>query len=215
MNKIQKAMNGFLFTLATKIFSVIKINLITGSYALSLSGSTLLSPLAGAFMGITGSIIVLCTRIVLHAFLYKSFSLSFLALCIPGFCASLYWATKSSIFRLFLTLMWILLFIIHPIGNDAALYSLYWLIPALLYFVPKKSLYLDALGSTFVAHAVGSVIWLYTIPMTATMWLSLIPVVACERFLITCGMIIAHKTITKGINIINTLTQIKTTPVTQ
>ena len=49
------------------------------------------------------------------------------------------------------------------------------------------------LGSTFTAHAVGSVIWLYAglVPNPET-WLALIPVVVLERILFASGMFVGY-----------------------
>lgn len=85
------------------------------------------------------------------------------------------------------------LFIAHPTGNAAWAYSLYWLIPVGISVIASKHTLLLALQSTFIAHAVGSIIWLYTTDMTATMWLSLIPLVAIERFTIAGLMHLGHK----------------------
>jgi len=78
------------------------------------------------------------------------------------------------------------LFVIHPVGTIAFAYSLYWLIPVCLWILNRfnllKGIFSTALQSTFVAHAAGSIIWLYTLNMPATKWLSLIPIVAVERF---------------------------------
>src|SRR2546430_1999084 len=52
--------------------------------------------------------------------------------------------------------------------------------------------FLQALGSAFIAHAVGSVIWLYTVGMTPAAWLGLIPVVFVERMLCAAGMTVAY-----------------------
>jgi len=107
----------------------------------------------------------------------------------------LYWATNHPVIRVGLPLLCMGLFIAHPIGSQAFLYSFYWLIPIVLYAFPHQSLFLQSLGSTFVAHAVGSVIWLYTVPMTAGMWLGLIPVVIIERVLFALGMVVMHQVI--------------------
>src|SRR5207237_10360114 len=85
------------------------------------------------------------------------------------------------------------LFIVHPIGSQAFMYSFYWLIPIGLFGLARKTLFLEALGSTFVAHAVGSVIWLYTVPTTAGMWVGLIPIVAVERLLFAMGMVVMYR----------------------
>lgn len=76
------------------------------------------------------------------------------------------------------------LFIMHPVGQYAAAYTLYWFIPTIIALLPNPHRWLRALGSTFTAHALGSVLWIWSHPtMTAVMWLNLIPVVAYERIL--------------------------------
>jgi hypothetical protein len=59
--------------------------------------------------------------------------------------------------------------------------------------MPNKSLFLQSLASTFIAHAVGSVIWVYANPMTPQMWTGLIPVVFVERMVIAAGLVLAIK----------------------
>jgi hypothetical protein len=44
--------------------------------------------------------------------------------------------------------------------------------------------FLHALQSTFVAHALGAIIWLLTGTLTADQWTALIPAVAFERLMI-------------------------------
>ena len=46
-----------------------------------------------------------------------------------------------------------------------------------------------ALSASFVAHGIGSVIWLYTKNIAAPVWIGLIPVVVCERLLMAGGML--------------------------
>ncbi len=78
----------------------------------------------------------------------------------------------------------------HPVGQVAWFYSLYWLIPVMLYALGSRSLFNESLGATFVQHAVGSVLWLYLVPTTSALWISLIPVVAVERLLCALGMVL-------------------------
>jgi len=54
--------------------------------------------------------------------------------------------------------------------------------------IPFKSIFLHSLTSTLIAHAVGSVIWIYTTPMTPAFWYALIPIVAVERLVMAIGM---------------------------
>ncbi len=175
-----------------KISGFVKISFLLGSHMIWFSGVNSILPLSGAFGGVFGAGLVFFVRQLVHIFCFKTLSLSFLALCVPGFCASLYWASNHFLVRLLLPLLCMALFIAHPVGGQSFFYSLYWLIPVILYFVPRRSLFLTALGSTFTAHAVGSVIWCYTVPMTVGMWMALMPIVALERTLFALGMVVAH-----------------------
>jgi hypothetical protein len=119
---------------------------------------------------------------------------------VPTLCASVYLATTHWAIRCALPLACMALFWLHPVGYAAGIYALYWLIPVAVFFVQSPNLFLNALGSTFVAHAVGSVIWLYTVPMESGAWLALIPIVAVERLLCATGMVIAHHVIRAMVN---------------
>ena len=87
----------------------------------------------------------------------------------------------------FIPLVCMGLFWLHPVGQQAWFYALYWLIPLAGKFLSKR-LFFRSLGSTFTAHAVGSTLWLYTVPMPAEAWIALIPVVAMERILFAAGI---------------------------
>lgn len=178
-----------------KLSGLLKVSFLLGSQMIWFSGINSVLPLSGAFGGVLGAGLVFLVRQLVHLFCFKTVSLSFLALCIPGFCASLYWSSRHAFIRLFLPLACMVLFIAHPVGGEAFIYSLYWLIPVVLYCVPHRSLFLTALGSTFVAHAVGSVIWCYTVSMTPGMWMALMPIVALERTAFALAMVIAYRVI--------------------
>lgn len=181
------------FTGLVKIAGLLKVSFLVGSQMIWFSANNSVLPLAGAFGGVMGSGLVFLARQLLHLVFFKTVSLSFLAFCVPGFCASLYWSTQHYAIRLLLPIVCMGLFVIHPVGAQAFVYSFYWLIPVALYFIPQRSLFLEALGSTFIAHAVGSVIWLYTVPMTAGMWIGLMPIVLFERIFFAVGMVVAHR----------------------
>jgi hypothetical protein len=185
-----------LFASFVKISSLLKISYIAGSHVLCLSAASVLAPLSGAFGGVSGSFGVFFARLVLHFLLCKTIALSFLALCVPGLFACLYWATRNSIVRVGVPLLCMILFIAHPVGRQAFIYSIYWLVPVIISIRGYNSLFFQALGSTFVAHAVGSVIWLYTVPMTAAQWMGLMPVVAIERLLFACAMVGVYRVVT-------------------
>jgi len=195
MEMIKKSFKVIFFFSLAKLISFIKVSFLVGSSMVWFSGINSIVPLAGAFGGVLGACVLFLMRQLVHLIFFKTVSLSFLAFCVPGFCASLYWATNHSIIRVWLPLLCMGLFIAHPVGAQAFVYSLYWLIPVVLYSFSYQSLFLQALGSTFVAHAVGSVIWLYTVPMTAGMWFGLMPVVIIERVLFAFGMVVMHHVI--------------------
>lgn len=192
MNKLIKSLGC---ALVVKASALAKISFVIGSHLLFFSGPAIIAPLVGAFGGVFASGFVLFFRMAMHFLFFKTVSFSFLALCVPGFFASLYWATRSSVIRVCVPLACMALFIVHPVGGQVFVYSFYWLIPVAIYFFNHNTVFMQALGSTFVAHAVGSVIWLYAVPMTPTMWLGLIPVVAVERLLFAVCMTVVYNMI--------------------
>lgn len=85
------------------------------------------------------------------------------------------------------------LFALHAVGSQAMAYTLFWLIPAVLYVVGNRSTLAVAVSNTFIAHAVGSVIWLYAVAaMTPSYWLALIPTVAVERFALAAVAVVFY-----------------------
>lgn len=108
---------------------------------------------------------------------------------------------RSAFFlQLLLPLTCMILFITHPTAGSAFLYSFYWFIPVSLYFVKNKNIFFAALSATFVAHAVGSVLWLYTVNMSAEQWLALIPAVAFERLAAAFGITVFYMLIKSCLN---------------
>ncbi len=79
-------------------------------------------------------------------------------------------------------------FCTSPYVGEGWIYSLYWLIPPLCFMVRllvgRAHLWLTAVSTSFIAHAVGSVMWVYLFPTFPAYWLSLIPLVAHERLFI-------------------------------
>jgi len=152
-----------------------------------------LIPLLGVNVKIRGSIL---GTIIFFAVRYL-FGFGALTFGIPTACATLCWSVSTekqtrytNLFcggiNLLLPLSAMVLFYVHPVGKVAFVYSLYWLIPVVLYFFPRN-IFNTALSSTFIAHSVGSVIWLYTMPSIPEKWIALLPIVAFERFL--CAMV--------------------------
>lgn len=196
-----------LLTVSVSLLSWIKISSIVGAAAAGFSLSHCLYPLIGLVAGGMGAMTFFCIRTCLHTWLHISMAATlpaFVYAChLPTLAAALYLSsahtTQYTIHftkRLLLALIpvsCILLFCIHPTGGQAWAYSLFWFIPLVALFINHTSMFAHMLGSTFMAHAVGSVVWLYCGPMlTPAAWLALIPVVAVERLLIASGMMLGY-----------------------
>lgn len=187
--------NILLFNTLIKVSGIAKLSFIVGSQIAFFSAVAIMTPLSGAFAGISGCFSVLGVGLLIRFLFFGSLPFHFLAYHIPGLCASLYWATESKLIRIAPAILCMALFIAHPVGASAALYSLFWLIPVYTTLFCKDTIFTRALGSTFTAHAVGSVIWLFAVPMNPDQWLALIPVVCIERALFTVGMAIGYTVI--------------------
>ena len=150
-------------------------------------------PTAGAFLGpIFGGITVFFAQIADFLILGKEFTLINVLRMLPMIFAVIYFANRKKLLGAIVPLLCVVLYIAHPIGRASWLYSMYWLIPILGSLFPRKFLLLKSLGATFTAHAVGSVLWLYTVPMEAGQWLALIPTVAYERLIFACGIAVSY-----------------------
>lgn len=156
------------------------------------SGINLVGPLMGTTtMTAVGLSLFLIRKLVSMSLTGTGF-LTPLSYHIPTLFASAYWASPSKLIRLYVPLVCMALFVLHPVGSQAPLYVLYWLIPVVLSLYVHENTFTKALGSTFVAHAVGSVLWIYTLPTIPAYWYALIPLVAVERLLLCTGMVILH-----------------------
>ena len=170
--------------------SIFKISWIVGSNFSFFSIGNAVSPLVG-IIGMPYVLIVFAIRFFARVMLYKT-SYYVALYHLPTLCASYYWASKSRLLAIVVPLVCMMLFMLNPIGIQAAPYVLYWLIPIILGYMNSKSPIASAFISTFIAHAVGSVVWLYMVPMSADAWLALIPVVAVERFCFASLMIFVY-----------------------
>jgi len=84
------------------------------------------------------------------------------------------------------------LFWLNPIGQQAWFYPLYWLIPIVASFY-KENIFVRSLGTTFTAHAIGSVIYLYAFPIPAATWAFLFTnIVWVERLTFAAGITLSY-----------------------
>lgn len=184
-------------SIITKCSMLFKMSYIVGSYAAWFGASSVVAPLAGAF---GGTVLALSAGLVSVLISYSFGHLSLFTLGayhLPGMCAALYLSSNRIAVRVVLPLICMALFMAHPVGAQAFVYSLYWIIPVAVHYAHSKNFWLNACGATFVAHAVGSTMWLYMVPMAPAVWMGLIPVVIVERLAYATGMYVVYHAVMK------------------
>ncbi len=152
----------------------------------------MVGPIAGASLGpIVGAASVLLAESVNFVYAGKAVSLINLLRLTPMLFAAYYFGrhgtAKLKDLSTAVPIVCMALFMLHPVGAQVWFYSLYWVIPVAAKFFPNR-LFLKSLGATFTAHAVGSTLFLYSIPTAPQLWLALIPVVAVERTAFALGI---------------------------
>lgn len=173
---------------------LVKLNGVVGSYAAHFSWGTSVMPTVGLFAP-TAALLTWWAVKMLATGLFIGFSSASLALSstIPTLFAALTLSTRNALVQYGLPLAAIILFVMHPTGSAAWPYALLWLIPLAIAATNQTALFWRALQSTFVAHAVGSVIWLYAVGMSSETWLMLMPIALLERILIAMGMVLFYR----------------------
>lgn len=189
MKRIFKFFGVFLTVILARL---VPFNWIIGSHFSMFSCTSVVAPVIAAQCGLSWVGLFLCSK--------KIFSTASILLFaghrLPLFFSARAFQKRELVISIVLPALCILLFIMHSVGMQVWYYSLYWLIPIGLYWV-KDTEWSRALTASFVAHAVGSIVWLYTGSITATTWLALIPVVVCERLLLTGAIVICNRVCSK------------------
>ena len=192
----KKVLFFVLFSIIVLIAGRINFSQLVGSTAQYLTFFQFIGPIAGAFLGpVIGIASVFFAELMDFAIAGKSIELLNILRLLPMLFATFYFAffLKKSNFSkasVAIPIACIALFILHPVGREAWYYSLFWAIP-LIAKVFSKRLFLRSLGATFTAHAIGSVIFAWTVPMTAEQWTMLIPITATERIAFAIGISIS------------------------
>ena len=185
MNK-RKILFSIIFTTLGLIAFQISIDHIIGS-SQSFTLFEFLAPVGGMFLGpILGAISAFVVRALNIIILHQPLNLLTVIRFLPAMLGAVYFGLKQKKIAIVFPIC-ILLFLLNPIGRQAWMYSLIWLIPFIATFF-KKRLILNSLGATFTAHAVGSVIFLYSFSLAPAIWISLIPIVFIERGFFTIGI---------------------------
>jgi len=151
-------------------------------------------PIAGSFLGpVVGIAAVLIAELANFFSLGSEWTAINLVRLLPMLFAAYYFGVNKDKIKIsvIVPLAAILLFIAHPIGRTVWFFALYWTIPIIVKALPQRysnNAFLKSLGATFTAHSVGGAAWIWTVPMSASQWVGLIPVVAYERLLFAIGI---------------------------
>jgi len=187
-----------------------------------LSLGAALTPLAGFYGGTLGALSAGCMTLMVATLFHGSLSLASLVLYVPGVIGGLFFAlpsgssplgtlastgalksvlwSKALLLRMAQPLFFVgamVLFWVHPVGQQACLYPLLWVLPCVLVFRDRQSLFARALISSFAVHAVGACWWLYTMPMAPAMWHGMMPLVVVERVVQALLMVVVVKVVEK------------------
>jgi len=176
-----------LFTSASLLLYFLKCFIAQGLHGIYFSGFALFGPLVGFYAGLMPAFFIVMLRCFIKILFFGA-PVSLLSWHIPTLCASAYLLFNTWFIRIGIPLLCMFLFCIHLVGGKVWFYSLYWLIPITLYAIKNQSMFFQFLGSTFTAHAVGSVMWLYCLPMHAETFVALMPIVPLERFICASAM---------------------------
>lgn len=197
---LKKCLMLSVFGFCISLLSLFKLSFLLGSHKFFFSGINFILPVIGAFFSLPVSLLLISAL-----FIFK-FSVGFgiLTMGLPTLAATSSFAAKSKkldfLLHVVLPLACMILFVVHPVASKAFAYSFYWLIPVALYVFNCKNMFCKSLAATFLAHAVGSIIWLYTVPMTSAQWLALIPVVAVERLVMASSMVVLCQVLVRFFN---------------
>ena len=190
----------------------IPINILAGA-KVKFTLFDLFAPISGAFLGsglgVVGVVVMQAFNLAMHGFagVQTDSFVKFLATLrfLPLIFGALYFSLKQKNNRLILIvpLLSIIAFNLHPIGKTVWFYSLFWLIPLIVWPIRDRFLIAKSLGSTFCAHAVGGAVWIWAFNLPATVWISLIPVVVLERAIFAFGIAASYILVNNLISIIS------------
>jgi hypothetical protein len=199
--KFLKILISPIFSLLFLLLTKIKLVPILGT-KMKFSLGVFFGPTLAKIFGISyGTGIIFFAQLIGLLFgIYKIKAIKDFFTFFPIIFAGVYFAKifKGEKKLVFIPLICILLFIFHPIGSKVWFYSLFWLIPIFITVFKENldrilkisifKIYGYSLGSAFVDHGIGSVIYLYLLRIPANFWIEAIPHTILERLLIAGGI---------------------------
>lgn len=178
-----------------------------GALGVHFSAMGMVAPIAGALFGSFPSGLLLIILFLVRNIVVVGTGVT---VGVPTLFAMLSWSFYQAKEDRFLRVVDVILHVVLPlisiatfmvfVRGLASFYALYWLVPVaclIARLAGNQSVFLQALSSTFVAHMVGSMMWLFLVPMNAQQWIALIPIVAMERLAYAVGMSSVYAGMTK------------------
>lgn len=189
-----KKTSFILFGILTLVSFFVKISPVLGAFKFSLTSVGIMLPLIGGFASLPAASLFIASYGIYRVLR----AVGAATLGIPLFFATINWnvetealsnnSQKIALARFFmnvvLPIICMALFVTHPVGSKAFVYASFWLIPISLYVLARFNIhntFCTALSSTFIAHGIGSALWIYMVPMTAEHWIALMPLTLAER----------------------------------
>jgi hypothetical protein len=191
-NAIKNSIYYIVSSVCIELSRLIKISFMIGSKISFFSAVNIMAPMTGVLGGTYRGLSLLVIHSLYKWILIGGSIFPLIGYHIPHFFASFYWTAESKFAKSIVPIVCMIIFIAHPVGSNSIPYALLWLIPIGIALSNSKNIYLIAFGSTFTAHAVGSVLWIFSMPMNPQTWISLIPIALCERALFACGMVVIY-----------------------
>lgn len=195
ISRMKLAEKKFIFTAIFTLIGLVTLQIPFTKLAGSNVSFTLFDffgPIAGAFLGpVLGIISVLSVELANFFLRHTPITTGSIIRLFPMLFAVYYFAVaskkKKSIFILLVPVIAMIAFWVHPIGRQVWYYALFWTIPLFAY-LKKDNLLVRSLGTTFIAHAVGGMAWIWAFNLPASVWNNLIPIVFAERMLFAFGI---------------------------
>lgn len=184
----KKLLFASIFTILGFLALQISVNQLVGSNV-RFTLFDLFAPIAGAFLGTFLGIASVLTMQVVNLVVHgvSNIDKGSLIRLVPTLFGVWFFAKKEGKL-LIVPALSIIVFNLHPVGRTVWFYSLFWLIPFLVWPARERFLIARSLGATMTAHSVGGAIWIWVFNLPANVWIGLIPVVILERSIFALGI---------------------------
>lgn len=177
-NKFKLNYPQICFTVGLALVSkLVAFSWLIGSTRAFFSAINITGPLTVIFGGLPGGLLLVVLNLL---FACKS-AILLAHTGLPNLIAGLYWKTNSALFKLILPSLCMSLFWYQTWGHLAMVYASLWLVPALIALFGFENIFSKALAATFIAHAIGTNLWLYFGHVPMEQWVLIMPIALLER----------------------------------